>query len=98
MLPWRWQRLWALGCGVSSTSCRCQQRQQGTQGEAEQGASPARSREAWNAALEASKAARAILGAEFVDHYVRTRDWEVRAYEAVPSLIGNSSVTSRSSG
>ena len=35
-----------------------------------------------NAALEASSAARAILGAEFVDHYVRTRDWEVRAYEA----------------
>ncbi len=34
-----------------------------------------------NAALEASAAARAILGTEFVDHYVRTRDWEVRAYE-----------------
>ena len=35
-----------------------------------------------NAALEASEPARAVLGAEFVDHYVRTRDWEVRAYEA----------------
>ncbi|MET0791966.1 MAG: glutamine synthetase family protein [Polyangiaceae bacterium] len=35
-----------------------------------------------NAALEASSAAREILGAEFVEHYVRTRDWEVRAYEA----------------
>ena len=35
-----------------------------------------------NAALEASRAAREILGSGFVDHYVRTRDWEVRAYEA----------------
>jgi len=35
-----------------------------------------------NAALAASSAAREILGAEFVDHFVRTRDWEVRAYEA----------------
>ncbi len=35
-----------------------------------------------NAALEGSAAARDILGADFVDHYVRTRDWEVRAYEA----------------
>jgi glutamine synthetase len=24
---------------------------------------------------------REILGAPFVDHYVRTRDWEVRQYE-----------------
>lgn len=31
--------------------------------------------------LSESKAARAILGAEFVDHYVRTRDWEVRQNE-----------------
>ncbi len=31
--------------------------------------------------LEASQAARAILGAPFVDHYVRTRDWEARQYE-----------------
>ena len=34
-----------------------------------------------NRALSESKAARAILGAPFVDHYVRTRDWEVRQYE-----------------
>jgi len=34
-----------------------------------------------NQALDASKAARAILGAPFIDHYVRTRDWEVRQYE-----------------
>jgi glutamine synthetase len=33
------------------------------------------------ARLEASDAARAILGAPFVDHYVRTRDWEARQYE-----------------
>ncbi len=33
------------------------------------------------ALLAQSKAARAILGPEFVDHYVRTRDWEVRCYE-----------------
>jgi glutamine synthetase len=31
--------------------------------------------------LAKSKPARAVLGAEFVDHYVRTRDWEARAYE-----------------
>ena len=35
-----------------------------------------------NAALAGSAAARDILGADFVDHYVRTRDWEVRAFEA----------------
>jgi glutamine synthetase len=35
-----------------------------------------------NAALAKSAAARDLLGAEFVDHYVRTRDWEVRAFEA----------------
>lgn len=31
-------------------------------------------------ALEASDTAREILGEAFVDHYVRTRDWEVRQY------------------
>jgi len=31
--------------------------------------------------LAASTAAREILGAPFVDHYVRSRDWEVRQYE-----------------
>jgi glutamine synthetase len=31
--------------------------------------------------LEKSTRARDVLGAEFVDHYVRTRDWEVRQYE-----------------
>ncbi|MGE0784460.1 MAG: glutamine synthetase family protein [Sandaracinaceae bacterium] len=31
-------------------------------------------------ALEQSEAAREILGEPFVDHYVRTRDWEVRQY------------------
>ena len=34
-----------------------------------------------NAALAASRPARQILGADFVDHYVRSRDWEVRSYE-----------------
>jgi glutamine synthetase len=34
-------------------------------------------------ALSRSKTARAILGEGFVDHYVRTRDWEVRQYEKV---------------
>lgn len=34
-----------------------------------------------SALLAQSKAARALFGAEFVDHYVRTRDWEVRCYE-----------------
>jgi glutamine synthetase len=33
------------------------------------------------ALLAESKAARAILGDGFVDHYVRTREWEVRQYE-----------------
>ncbi|MBX3229807.1 MAG: glutamine synthetase [Labilithrix sp.] len=31
--------------------------------------------------LDESKRARDILGEAFVDHYVRTRDWEVRQYE-----------------
>jgi glutamine synthetase len=33
------------------------------------------------ARLEKSEIARAILGDVFVDHYCRTRDWEVRQYE-----------------
>jgi glutamine synthetase len=33
--------------------------------------------------LHASETARAILGPRFVDHYVRTRDWEVRQYDRV---------------
>ena len=33
--------------------------------------------------LSRSEHARTILGAGFVDHYVRTRDWEVRQYEKV---------------
>ena len=33
------------------------------------------------ALLKESEAARQILGAPFVDHYVRTREWEVRQYE-----------------
>jgi glutamine synthetase len=33
------------------------------------------------ARLEKSEAARAVLGDAFVDHYVRTRDWEVRQFE-----------------
>ncbi len=35
------------------------------------------------ARLDKSETARAILGDAFVDHYVRTRDWEVRQYERV---------------
>ena len=31
--------------------------------------------------LERSEVARQILGEDFVDHYVRTREWEVRQYE-----------------
>jgi glutamine synthetase len=34
-----------------------------------------------NALLGQSSIARTILGEAFVDHYVRTRDWEVRQYE-----------------
>ena len=34
-----------------------------------------------NLRLAGSKAARALLGEAFVDHYVRTRDWEVREYD-----------------
>ncbi|HKO93638.1 MAG TPA: glutamine synthetase, partial [Polyangiaceae bacterium] len=33
------------------------------------------------ALLKESQLARTILGAPFVDHYVRTREWEVRQYE-----------------
>jgi glutamine synthetase len=31
--------------------------------------------------LERSRAAKRIFGAEFVDHYVRTRRWEVREFQ-----------------
>ena len=31
--------------------------------------------------LDKSSLARQLLGAPFVDHYVRTRDWEWRQYE-----------------
>jgi glutamine synthetase len=34
-----------------------------------------------NLLLAQSPTARTILGEGFVDHYVRTRDWEVRQYE-----------------
>ena len=33
--------------------------------------------------LAASQGAREILGEPFVDHYVRTREWEVRQFERV---------------
>jgi glutamine synthetase len=33
-------------------------------------------------ALSRSKEVRELLGADFVDHYVRTRDWECRQFEA----------------
>jgi glutamine synthetase len=35
------------------------------------------------ARLEKSEVARGVLGEAFVDHYVRTRDWEVRQFERV---------------
>ena len=35
------------------------------------------------ALLKASQEARDILGEPFVDHYVRTREWEVRQFERV---------------
>jgi glutamine synthetase len=38
-----------------------------------------------NALLASSSTARAILGEGFVDHYVRTRDWEVRQHERAVS-------------
>jgi glutamine synthetase len=40
-----------------------------------------RTLKAATAMLAESKAARAILGDRFVEHYVRTREWEVRQYE-----------------
>ena len=38
-------------------------------------------REATHRSLEVSRGARKVLGEAFVDHYVRTREWEVRQYE-----------------
>jgi glutamine synthetase len=46
----------------------------------ESGVIPASLKEA-TALLSKSSRAKVLLGAEFVDHYVRTRDWEVRQYE-----------------
>jgi len=37
--------------------------------------------ESATALLEQSRAAKELLGEEFIDHYVRTRQWEVRQYE-----------------
>ncbi len=45
------------------------------------GAPLPRTLEAATAALRDSEAARTVLGEPFVDHYVRTRDWEVRQYQ-----------------
>jgi glutamine synthetase len=42
---------------------------------------PASLREA-TAALAGSKEARELLGETFVDHYVRTREWECRQFES----------------
>jgi glutamine synthetase len=42
---------------------------------------PATLREA-TAALSASKEARELLGETFIDHYVRTREWECRQFES----------------
>lgn len=46
-------------------------------------ASLPRTLEEATARLEKSEVARQILGDVFVDHYVRTRDWEVRQYNRV---------------
>jgi glutamine synthetase len=35
--------------------------------------------------LRGSKAARAALGDDFVDHFIRTRDWECREYRKAVS-------------
>jgi glutamine synthetase len=51
-----------------------------SRGDAGFAALPRTLREA-NTWLSQSTAARQILGEAFVDHYVRTRDWEVRQYE-----------------
>jgi glutamine synthetase len=40
-----------------------------------------RTLEAASELLKQSRAARELLGEEFVDHYVRTRDWEARQYQ-----------------
>jgi glutamine synthetase len=53
---------------------------EGKEGDAERAPIP-RTLKAATRLLAESKAAREILGAAFVDHYVRTRDWEVRQYE-----------------
>jgi glutamine synthetase len=50
-----------------------------------QGAALPRSLSAATALLKQSAKARAILGEPFVDHYVRTREWEVRQYERAVS-------------
>jgi glutamine synthetase len=53
-------------------------------GNAESGLAPLpRTLREATARLEKSEGARAILGDAFVDHYVRTRDWECRQYDRV---------------
>jgi glutamine synthetase len=53
---------------------------QGDPGEGGPAALPRTLREA-TARLSESRAAPELFGADFVDHYVRTRDWECRCYE-----------------
>jgi glutamine synthetase len=52
-----------------------------TVGDATAGGDPLpRSLDEATSVLAKSEAAREILGEDFVDHYVRTREWEVRQY------------------
>jgi glutamine synthetase len=67
--------LWGIEKGLSLPA-----ETKGDAGAAGSGKLPGTLREA-TALLAESKAARALFGDAFVDHYVRTREWEVREYD-----------------
>ena len=71
-----------LGAGLWGIEKRCDPgpEAQGDPGSDGPGRLPRTLREA-TARLAESDAAKAIFGEAFVDHYVRTRDWEARCYE-----------------
>jgi glutamine synthetase len=73
-----------LGAGLLGVE-RCSEPLAESRGDASVAAAGARlptSLESATALLKKSDLARTILGEPFVDHYVRTREWEVRKYDA----------------
>lgn len=70
----------AAGLHGIENKCELPKESTGDAGSSGPGALPTSLKQATEL-LAKSRAARKMLGKDFVDHYVRTRDWEVRQYE-----------------